>query len=455
MQRSKERNRLSEPLAQEDEVQDSASVTSPPVKRSGFVSVLRNRSFLSLWVAQVTSQTAQNSLWFALIYMVARVTGSNPAGVGFTIILVQLPTVLFSGVSGVFVDRVSKRAILIGTNVIRVAGVLCYLLLQDNVGGLYLVTFVVAVVSQPFAPAEGSTIPLLVTQDELITANSLFQTTFMASQAVGFALAPIAIQLFGISTTLIMLAALFAVAAVVLIPLPAVTRRHTAAGAISWSQLVSTVRRDLVEAFHFIKDDHALAFALFQISLAPTLLLLLAEVGPDYVTHTLHLGQTSTALFLLLAPAGLGLGVGIFVLGQWGHGLRKERLVMVSLIALGVTVIGLAAVPLEASFWQRLHQIGLPIPAGVGFTVTMFPVTFLMGIEAAFINAPAQTIVQERAAPKIRGRVLALQQTLTAGLAIPPLIVVGGVATLLSTPTTLTLMGLTIICIGLAIVYYS
>lgn len=118
-------------------------------------------------------------------------------------------------------------------------------------------------------------------------------------------------------------------------------------------------------------------------------------------------------------------------------------------------MIGLAAVPLEASFWQSLHNVGLPIPAGVGFTVTMFPITFLMGLEVAFINAPAQTIIQERANPSIRGRVLAMQQTLTAGLAIPPLILVAGAAAIIGTPATLTLAGLVIIAIGLTIVYWS
>jgi hypothetical protein len=67
----------------------------------------------------------------------------------------------------------------------------------------------------------------------------------------------------------------------------------------------------------------------------------------------------------------------------------------------------------------------------------MVPIAALMGIEVAFINAPVQTIVQERASPGLRGRVLALQQTLTAAMAIPPLILVGGVAAVFGTPATL------------------
>lgn len=433
------------------------SVDRPPENSgSAFIAVLRNRGFLALWSAQVTSQTAQNSLWYALIVLVSNLTGSNPAGIGFTIVLVQLPTVLFSSISGVLVDRVSKRMILIATNVIRVAGVMGYFLLRDSVGGLYLVTFAVAVVSQPFAPAEGSTIPLLVEGDRLITANSLFQMTFMASQAAGFAVAPIAIGIFGIPTTLLIIAGMFAFAAVALIALPRKTMRRNPTGQLSIRELIHRVWCDLKEVTEFVYRDPKLAVALFQIALAPTLLLLLAEVGPSFLKQSLGIGNTGTSLFFLLAPAGVGLAIGIFILGQWGAHLRKDRLVLVALIALGVTVIGLASVSGIATIFGALSRgFGYNIPSGVKYILAIVPVSALLGIEVAFINAPTQTIVQERATPELRGRVLALQQTLTAAMAIPPLIVVGGVAALVGTPATLALMGVVMIAAALVIVYYS
>lgn len=441
---------------------DPALAGAPPLTsepgspRTGFVTVLRNRAFLSIWSAQVTSQTAQNTLWYTLIVLVSNVTGQNPASIGFTIIMVQLPTVLFSSVSGVLVDRLSKRVILIGTNVIRVLGVLGYFVFQTNVPGLFLVTFVVAVVSQPFAPAEGSTLPLLVEGDELITANSLFQVTFMGSQAVGFAVGPIAIGFLGIPTTLIIIASLFAFASLVLIPLPKITGRIKAPEKLSLVALANRIWNDLHEGVQFIIHDPPLAVALFQIALAPTLLLLLAEIGPKFLKDNLHLGNTSTSLFFLLAPAGVGVAIGILILGHWGSRLRKDRLVLVSLIALGATIIGLASVPGIAQVWHALSAaFGLDLPSGVQLTLAIVPISALLGIEVAFINAPVQTIVQERAAPEVRGRVLALQQTITAAMAIPPLVLVGGAAALVGTPATLALMGIVTLGIGLGIVYYA
>ncbi|MGI8967569.1 MAG: MFS transporter [Chloroflexota bacterium] len=438
-----------------DPPRSASPVRRPSSGAKGFGAVLRNRSFMNIWLAQMASQTAQNSLWYVLIVLVANLTGSSPAGIGFTIILVQIPTVLFSSVSGVLVDRVSKRTILVGTNAIRVVGVLAYFLLQTHVGGLFVVTFLVGVISQPFAPAEGSTLPLLVEGDELITANTLFQTTFMASQAVGFAIAPIAIGFLGIPTTLLIIAGLFAFAAVILLPLPAITRRHASDAGLSVAKLSRHVWGDLREVTTFIRADPKLVLALFQIALAPTLLLLLAEVGPEFLTHTLHIGNTGTSLFFLLAPAGVGLGIGITILGQFGARLRKERLVIVALLGLGITVIGLAAVPAIATLWIGLGTLGIHPPQGVQFIIIMAPIAALLGIEVAFINAPVQTIVQERAAPELRGRVLALQQTLTAGLAIPPLIVVGAISSLFGTPATLSMVGLVLIGMGMISVYYA
>jgi MFS family permease len=450
---------VSEPLPRDDEAtQDLAAVTSQggaaaAAPGTGFAAVFRNRSFLALWTAQVTSQTAQNTLWFVLIVMVANQTGQSTLGVGLTIILVQLPTVLFSSVSGVFVDLVSKRMILIGTNVIRVAGVGGYVLFYvyyPNVAGLFLVTFLVAVVSQPFAPAEGATLPLLVRGEQLITANSLFQTTFMISQGAGFALGPIFIGFLGIETTLFVLAGLFAAAAVSLAFLPPVTAQRSRTEHLAIAKLAHRIWTDLAEAVNFIRQDPPLAVALLQIALAPTLLLVLAEVGPNFLRYTLGIGETGTSLFFLLAPAGVGLAVGLIVLGQWGYHLRKDRLTLISLIVLGLTVIGLASVGVIGTFWQKLGT-----PAGVGFTLTMVPIVGLMGVAVAFINAPVQTILQQRTKPELRGRVLAMQQTLTAAMAIPPLVLVGGIAALIGTPATLTLMGLVIICVGLVLVYYA
>src|ERR1035437_9123801 len=143
-------------------------------------------------------------IWWALFIQIANLTGKNTIGVGIGILMVQLPTILFAGLSGVLVDRFSKQAILVSSNAVRAVGCLGYLLFLNQVTALYAITFAVAVVNQPFQPAETASIPLLVEERQLLAANALFQITFLSSQVIGYTLAPllVALPFVGISKTL-------------------------------------------------------------------------------------------------------------------------------------------------------------------------------------------------------------------------------------------------------------
>lgn len=419
----------------------------------GFASVLHNRPFTAIWSAQFTSQAAQNSVWYVLIFLIGRLTGASTIGTAGIIIMVQLPTVLFSSVSGVLVDRVSKRAILIGTNFIRAVAVVGYLFFTGSGEALYLITFFVAVVSQPFQPAEGSTIPLIVRGDQLITANSLFQATFMVSQISGFVLAPLLLQLAGITVTLFVLIGLFAYAGAILFLLPQVTDRRTVVENTGLINAAEQVWLELLEGARSILADRKLLLALVQITFAPTVLLLMAEIAPTFVKTVLHIHNLNT-MFFVLAPAGLGMGVGLFALGHWGPRMRKDRLVVVALLGLSVTILGLADVPsLAHEFWLPFSLVGINPDPRLAMILTLIPISLLIGIEVSFINAPVQTIVQERAPEQMRGRVLAMQQTLTAAFAIPPLLFLAGVEAAVGVQGALALVGVILFLVALASVY--
>lgn len=431
---------------------DSRLDAVPPGR--GFASVLQNRPFLAIWSAQMASQAAQNSVWYVLIILIARLTGANVLSVGGIIIMVQLPTVLFSSVSGVLVDRFSKRAILISTNCIRAVAVVGYLFFSGYGEALYLITFLVAVVSQPFQPAEGATIPLLVSEEQLITANSLFQGTFMASQIAGFILGPALLQVTNLTVTLFVLIGMFLYAAGILFLLPPVTSLRPAI--MESDGLLNAFEKvwlDLMEGASSIVADRKLLVALVQITFAPTLLLLLAQIAPTFVQQVLHIHNLNT-MFFVLAPAGLGMGIGLFVLGHWGAQLRKDRLVVVATLALSVAILGLADVPsLAHEFWLPFSLVGVYLATNLARLLIMIPISVLIGIAIAFINAPVQTIVQERAPAHLRGRVLAMQQTLTAAVAIPPLLFIGGIATAVGVQGSLGLVGVMLFVVALAGVY--
>ena len=411
-----------------------------------FRSLLGNPAFLRLWLAQVSSQTAQNAIWWALFNQTARLTGKSTLAIGITILMVQLPTILFAGLSGVLVDRFSKRSILISSNATRAVGCLGYIAFQNNYTALLAITFLVSVINQPFQPAETATIPLVVEGRQLITANALFQITMMASQVLGYGIAVPLVGLIGISQTFAVSCAFLGFAALVLIPLPANTRVHRGVSAETAGDAAVQMLREIVDVARAVSKDGKLAIALIQLSLAPAVLLLLAQVGPKYVTELFGSNNTNL-MILLIAPAGVGLGVGLFLIDRLGQRMPKERVASLALFAIGLATAALAVVP---NISGVLLNSGLHIGRPIGAALITLPISLVLGLGSALLNAPAQTIVQERADEHLRGRVLAVQQALSAAVAIPPLLAVGFVGTLLTISQTLGIAGGIVVLAGIA-----
>ena len=82
--------------------------------------------------------------------------------------------------------------------------------------------------------------------------------------------------------------------------------------------------------------------------------------------------------------------------------------------------------------WQDQQPFGALGPDQVGGVSLLIFVTlvfaFPLGVTYAMINAPAQTVLHERAPEALRGRVFAAQLMLANGVSMVALLVVGGVA---------------------------
>src|SRR6266704_4795283 len=156
-----------------------------------FRSVLKNRSFVLLWLAQLHSQIGFNAANYGVIAIVTAVTHSTVL-VGVAIVSFTLPAVPFSLLAGVYVDYLDKRLVLWVSNLLRAAatGLIVFALLWNprTVIALFFLTFVISLVTQFFTPAEASAIPLLVGKNDLAPALSLFSITLTIAQALGFLL---------------------------------------------------------------------------------------------------------------------------------------------------------------------------------------------------------------------------------------------------------------------------
>src|SRR5260370_11568720 len=156
-----------------------------------FGRVLKNRSFLLLWLAQLLSQIVFNAANYGVIALVTAITHSTVM-VGLAIVSFTLPAVPFSLLAGVYVDHLDKRLVLLVSHALRAVttGLIVFALLWNPhvLIPLFFLTFLISLVTQFFIPADASAIPLLVSKNDLTPALSLFNITLTIAQALGFLL---------------------------------------------------------------------------------------------------------------------------------------------------------------------------------------------------------------------------------------------------------------------------
>lgn len=437
-------------------------------QQEGFRSLLKKKDFLRLWLAQLLSMTILNASNYALLVLIEEVTGSTTL-VGLAIICFSLPALLFGAPAGVFVDRLNKRRVLWISNLLRAIATFLFVVSliwnQHQLVPIYLLTFLISSIGQFFTPAEGSTIPLLVSEEELMPALSLFNITFMLSQALGFILfAPILLSLlptFSIARIVInpvetlyaIIAVLYVVCAVLITFIPAQSFTQTAnrkKQRISTQQLeaMGSIWRETIQGWAFIRGNKQLFLAVIQLSFAGVLLLVIGELATPIVTKLLLLSPDAMAF--IFAPAGIGLVAGSVVMPRITTRMGKSRAIITGSIA--VTLVALF-LPFSTIIARLLEPYGWNTNP-----LLLMIVAFLMfaaGVALDFINIPAQTAIQQQTPDWIKGRVLALQLMLYNAFAIPIILFIGAFADIFGLDRVLYLMAVCIIAFGLWGIYYE
>jgi MFS family permease len=405
----------------------AAAQTRPDAPgQTRFGGVVRNRNLWLIWTAQGLAQIAYQSVNFALIVMVERALHSSLATTA-VILAAGLPAVLFASLAGVLADRYDKRRIMIAATALRTV-VLAGLLVVDPawpaaplLAALCLGTFCFRALSQTFGPAEGAVIPSVVKQRDLVSANSVFNLVYFASQLTGFAVVGPALTKLAGATLLIQVATgLYVVCTVLVWLLP---RRVGNAGA---SCARPGLRAELLEGLAAIRRDPLLAKAVLCLSLMSSLFLVLAAVGPGYVVRTL--GLQADDLGLVLGPAGLGLMGGLLLVNRLARRTNRARMIDAGMLIAGLALLGMGLMP-------RL-ELALPLAT-------------LLGTAAAMVLVPSQTLLQERVDPRVRARVLATLFTISGLLCLLPVFCAGLLGDLLGAGPVLGLVGLAVGLLGM------
>lgn len=381
---------------------ESTSVLAP----NGLWPVFKNRNFLTLWSGQVFSQIADK---IYLVLMIAIISDSFKSPeqtisgwVSAIMIAFTIPAVLFGSLAGVYVDRWKKKPVLVLTNLLRggLVALLPFLLWAtqgwDVAGlpvGFYLllaVTFLISTLTQFFAPAEQAVIPLIVKEQNLLPANSLYTTTMMASVIVGFAVGE---PLLAIADTLlapidqgtgvgksVLVGVSYAIAGILLL--------------LMATNEVKSEPTDQTKPWEDIKDGLAYLQKQVQVRSALIQLIVLFSVFAALAVLAVRLAEViptirSSQFGFLLAAGGVGLAIGAVTIGQFGQRFSRSQLGLVGSLGMAATLTGLSFAPDQ--LWPSLLCIG-----GLGFF-------------GAMVGIPMQTTIQEQTPEDMRGKVFGLQ----------------------------------------------
>jgi DHA3 family macrolide efflux protein-like MFS transporter len=169
-----------------DEEPTVAAPTGPP---PSMFAIFRKRDFRYLWTAQLVSTIGSSLTDLAAGILVFQKTQSTLA-VGLMLMATAIPSLFVGLIAGVFVDRFSRKKIMIASDLIRSALVFSIpFVIQINIVLLYVVVILASCVKQFFDPAEQSVLPDVASEEELASANAFLQISSFGSTAIGFAAA--------------------------------------------------------------------------------------------------------------------------------------------------------------------------------------------------------------------------------------------------------------------------
>ncbi|MEA5579562.1 MFS transporter [Anabaena sp. UHCC 0451] len=391
--------------------------TEPTAVNSGFGTLLKNRNFMLLWIGQLISQLADKVLLILMIdllgqkYLPANL--SEGTGRFYLYMAFTLPAIFFGSAGGVIVDRMPKKLIMVGSDFVRGFLTLSIPFLPRQLGVLLALNFGISTVTQFFAPAEQATIPLMVKRENLMAANALFSSTMMTALIVGYAVGtPILHWAEYLSLEFgkeLLVGGLYLASAVIMLPIRFKEHRQTS---------VVNPLTEFLQGWQYLKQNRLIWNAMIQIVALYCVFAALLELAIRLAAK-LNLEQTDFSFFVAAAGVGMVLGAGI--LGHFGHKLHRKPLPLIGFMFMAVALIMFIIIN------NLLLVLGLCVFLGLG---------------AALINVPMQTLIQQYTPPAMHGKVFGFQNhAVNIALSVP----------LLITTKLVNAFGLSIVLCGMSI----
>jgi MFS family permease len=150
----------------------------------------RNLAFRRLWWGQVISELGNWFNFLAALGLVRLVSHADPAVTTIILLTRMLPFTVFAPLAGAFVDRWSRRLVMIVSDVARVVIALGFLLVHrpEDLWIAYLCTALLSFFGVFFEAAKSAAMPNITGERDLLAGNALMFSSRFLLMSLGAAL---------------------------------------------------------------------------------------------------------------------------------------------------------------------------------------------------------------------------------------------------------------------------
>lgn len=381
--------------------------------------------FYTLWTGQALSLLGSQLVQFAIIWYLTQETNSATT-LAIASMMGLLPQVLLSPFIGTWVDRGSRRLILIAADTtVALATLILAILFASGVveiWHIYVALFIRSVAAGFHQSAFGASVVLLVPKDHLARVQGFNQALNGGLNILSAPLGAFLLSIFPMQAILgiDVGTALLAVSILLFFRIPQPERESTAP---------VTFWQDFVAGFRYIVAWRGLVVLLGLVMVINFFYSATEPLTPLLVTN--HFGGGAQQLGWWLASFSAGTILGGLILGAWGGFKRKIVTAQLGLILMGISTAFVGLVP-SNFFWAGLlanTAAGLLLP---------------------IINGSYGATLQATIAPEMQGRVFAF--IFSAAMLVSPvaLVIAGPFADALGIQLWFLIAGISCILMGIA-----
>ncbi len=294
-----------------------------------------------------------------------------------------LPAILLGSLGGIIVDRFPKKPIMIGSDLLRGLLTIAIPFLPREFLILLAITFANSVIVQFFAPAEQAAIPILVKRENLMAANALFTSTMMGAIIIGFAIGDPLLS-FGESWLgenygqELIVGGLYLISSLIKIPVKLKSHKRTKEEKIN-------PLAEFKECLRYLKKKRLIMNAMLQLT---ALYCVFASLVALSIRLAKNFDLQEKQFGFFLAAAGIGMVLGAGILGHWGERFHHKPLPLLGFLSMAF-VLGV---------FTFIHNLALALALSV-----------LLGLGAALIAVPMQTLIQQETPPEMHGKMFGFQ----------------------------------------------